>query len=385
MQIVTTTHDLETLCARFSVAPYVALDTEFMRDTTYWPKLCLIQAATPEHAAIIDPMAVGLNLGPFLDLLRNTQVTKVFHAARQDVEIFFHMAEAIPTPLFDTQAAAMVCGFGDAASYETLARDLANAQIDKSQRFTDWTRRPLSPRQLDYAISDVTHLCKVYETLTARIAKSNRMHWVDEELGVLRSPDTYRLKPEDAWKRLKVKTGSRKFLGVLVETAAWRERSAQARDVPRNRILKDDALYEIATQQPETPAEMDQLRTVPRGFGASKLGQELIEAVKLGLSLPASALPDIDRSHPPPFVGPVAELLRVLLKIRCEEFGVAQKLVASSADLDAIAVSDEADVPALDGWRREIFGEPALELKRGRIAITMKGRRAVIVSTTGAP
>jgi ribonuclease D len=381
MQIVTTTHELETLCARFASSPYVALDTEFMRDTTYWPKLCLIQAATPEHAAIIDPMAVGLNLGPFLALLRDVNVTKVFHAARQDVEIFFHMAEAIPTPLYDTQVAAMVCGFGDAASYETLARDLANAQIDKSQRFTDWTRRPLSPRQLDYALSDVTHLCKVYETLTARIAKSNRAHWVDEELNILRAPETYRLKPEDAWRRLKVKTGSRKFLGVLVETAAWRERSAQARDVPRNRILKDDALYEVATQQPESTAEMDQLRTVPRGFGASKQGQDLLEAVRLGLSLPASALPDIDRTQPPPFVGPVAELLRVLLKIRCEEFGVAQKLVATSADLDFIAVSDEADVPAMHGWRHEIFGGPALELKRGRIAITMKGRRAVIVPT----
>jgi ribonuclease D len=383
MNIVTTTHDLESLCARFAAAPYVALDTEFMRDATYWPKLCLIQAATPDLAAIIDPMAVGLNLGPFIDLLRNVKVTKVFHAARQDIEIFYHMAQAIPEPLFDTQVAAMVCGFGDAASYETLARDLANAQIDKSARFTDWTRRPLSAKQLDYALSDVTHLCKVYENLTARIAKSNRMSWVDEELTLLRAPETYTLKPEDAWKRLKTRGGNRKFMGVLVEAAAWRERMAQSRDVPRNRILKDDALYEIATQQPESLAEMETLRTVPRGFGASKAGQDLIEAIKVGLSLPASALPDADRSQPPPFAGPVAELLRVLLKIRCEEFGVAQKLIASSADLDAIAVNDEADVPALDGWRREIFGEPALELKRGKIAITMKGRRAVIVATGG--
>lgn len=382
MQIVTSTFELESLCARFADAPYVALDTEFMRDSTYWPKLCLIQAATPEQAAIIDPMAVGLNLTPFLDLLRNSRVTKVFHAARQDIEIFFHMAETIPEPLFDTQVAAMVCGFGDAASYETLARDLAHAQIDKSARFTDWTRRPLSARQLDYALSDVTHLCKIYENLTARIAKSDRMSWVDEELALLRARETYTLKPEDAWKRLKLRGGNRKFLGVLVETAAWRERMAQARDVPRNRILKDDALYEIATQQPETQAEMDGLRTVPRGYAASRQGQELLEAIKAGLALPASALPDIERTSPPPFVGPVAELLRVLLKIRCEEFGVAQKLVASSADLDAIAVSDEADVPAMQGWRREIFGGPALELKRGRIAISMKGRRAVIVPTS---
>jgi ribonuclease D len=381
MLIVTNTGDLDQLCARFADAPYVALDTEFMRDTSYWPKLCLIQAATPSHAAIIDPMAPGLDLKPFLELLQNRRVTKVFHAARQDIEIFFHMAGVIPDPLFDTQVAAMVCGFGDAASYETLGREMAQAQVDKSARFTDWTRRPLSDRQLDYALSDVTHLCKIYETLSARIAKSDRSSWVEEELALLRSPDTYTLKPEDAWKRLKMRGGGRKTLGVLIEVAAWRERQAQARDVPRNRILKDDAIYEIATQQPETAPEMDALRTLPRGFGASRPGVELLDAIKTGLSLPASALPDLDRSSPPPYAGPVAELLRVLLKIRCEEHGVAQKLVASSADLDLIAVDDAADVPALHGWRREIFGGPALELKRGRIAITMKGRRAVIVET----
>ncbi|HAH09342.1 MAG TPA: ribonuclease D [Alphaproteobacteria bacterium] len=385
MRIVTTTDELAALCAQLAEGPYVALDTEFMRDSTYWPKLCLIQAARPDMAAIIDPQAPGLDLAPFYALLADVSVTKVFHAARQDVEIFFHQGQVIPTPLYDTQVAAMVCGFGDAASYETLVRDMAHTQIDKSARFTDWARRPLTERQLNYALSDVTHLCKVYEVLTARIAKSGRQAWVEEELQLLRAPETYTLKPEDAWKRLKMRNGNRKFMGVMIEVAAWRERMAQARDVPRNRILKDDALYEVATQQPETAAEMEELRALPRGFGASRGGAELLEAVKTGLSLPASALPELDRTPPPTVAGPVADLLRVLLKLRCEEFGVAQKLVASSADIDLIAMDDNADVPAMHGWRQEIFGDPALALKRGRIAITMKGRRAVIVETAAAP
>jgi ribonuclease D len=383
MRIITSNAELADFCAQLQDAPYVALDTEFMRDTTYWPKLCLIQAATPDAAAIIDPLAPGMDLAPFHALLRNPKIMKVFHAARQDIEIFFHQGNVIPEPLFDSQVAAMVCGFGDAAAYETLVRDMTREQIDKSARFTDWSRRPLSERQLTYALSDVTHLCKIYEALSARIEKSGRMAWVEEEMRTLRSPDTYNMQPEEAWRRLKIRGGSRKFVGILVEAAAWRERQAQLRDVPRNRVAKDEALYEVATQAPQTMDEMEGLRALPRGFAASRAGAELLEAVKLGMSLPASALPDVDRPAPPPSSGPVSELLRVLLKIRCEEFGVAQKLVASSADLDLIAVDDNAQVPAMDGWRREIFGEPALELKRGRIAITMRGRRAVIVAANG--
>lgn len=379
MLVITDTGRLEELCQRFSAAPYVALDTEFMRDSTYWPKLCLIQAAIPETAAIIDPLAPDLSLEPFFALLRNPAVMKVFHASRQDIEIFYHLARTIPEPLFDTQVAAMVCGFGDAAAYETLVRDMAHAQVDKSARFTDWARRPLSQRQLDYALSDVTHLCRVYETLTRRIGQSGRAEWVEQEIAMLRSPETYDLKPEDAWRRLKLRGGNKRFIGVLTEIAAWRERLAQSRDVPRNRILKDEALYDIAAHAPVTAEDMEALRAVPRGFANSRAGQDLLEAVKMGLALPPSAIPDLDRPQPPPSAGPVAELLRVLLKIRCEEHGVAQKLVASSADLDLIAVDDQADVPALNGWRRDMFGEAALELKRGRIAITMRGRRAVIV------
>jgi ribonuclease D len=377
---VTTTDGLAAACERLVQAPYVALDTEFMRDTTYWPKLCLIQAATPSFAVIIDPLAEGIDLSPLVAVLRNPNIVKVFHASRQDIEIFFHQTNTIPAPLFDTQVAAMVCGFGDAAAYETLVRELAHAQIDKSSRFTDWSRRPLSEKQLAYALSDVTHLCRVYESLQRQLAKSGRSHWLEEEMSILRAPETYELKPEDAWRRLKMRGGNRRFTAVLMEVAAWRERVAQDRNVPRSRVLKDEALFEIAAQAPQSIDDLDALRGVPKGFAGSRAAQSLVEAVRTGLSLPASAIPDIDRSPPPQVSGAIADMLRVLLKIRCEEHSVAQKLIASAADLDQIAADDNADVPALTGWRREIFGEAAIELKRGRVALGMRGRRAVVVA-----
>jgi ribonuclease D len=377
---VTTTDGLAAACTRLADAPYVALDTEFMRDTTYWPKLCLIQAATPTFAVVIDPLADGIDLAPLVEVLRNPAVVKVFHASRQDIEIFFHQTDTIPAPLFDTQVAAMVCGFGDAAAYETLVRELAHAQIDKSSRFTDWSRRPLSDKQLAYALSDVTHLCRVYEALQKQLAKSGRSHWLEEEMDVLRAPETYELKPEEAWRRLKMRGGNRRFAAVLMEIAAWRERVAQDRNVPRSRVLKDEALFEIAAQAPQSIEDLDALRGVPKGFAGSRGAQGLVEAVRTGLNLPASAVPDIERGPPPQVSGAISDMLRVLLKIRCEEHSVAQKLIASSSDLDQIAADDNADVPALSGWRREIFGEAAIELKKGRVALGMRGRRAVVVA-----
>ena len=377
--VVTTNEELAEACARFADAPYIAIDTEFMRDTTYWPKLCLMQAAIPSYGVAIDPLAPGLDLQPFFDLLAKPHSIKVFHAARQDIEIFFHMAGMIPAPLFDTQVAAMVCGFGDAAAYETLVRELAHAQIDKSSRFTDWSRRPLSDKQLDYALSDVTHLCRVYEALVRQLEKSGRSQWLEEELNVLRAVETYELKPEESWRRLKMRGGNRRFTAVLMEIAAWRERLAQERNVPRSRVMKDDALFEIAAQAPITTEDLDNLRGIPRGFAGSRGAQGIIDAVKAGLALPASAVPEVERGTPntvPPVLG---DMMRVLLKIQCEQHGVAQKLIASSSDLDQIAADDNADVPALSGWRREIFGNAALELKHGRIALTIRNRKPIVV------
>jgi ribonuclease D len=380
-RLVTSNEELAAACERFAGAPYIAIDTEFMRDTTYWPRLCLVQAAIPGHAVAIDPMAPGLDLKPFLEILSRPDCIKVFHAARQDIEIFYHMAGVIPAPLFDTQVAAMVCGFGDAAAYETLVRELVHVQVDKSSRFTDWARRPLTDRQIDYALSDVIHLCRVYESLTRQLEKSGRSAWLEEELGILRAPETYDLKPEDSWRRLKLRSGNRRFTAVLMEVAAWRERLAQERDVPRSRVLKDDALFEIASQAPATPADLEALRGIPRGFAGSRAASTLIDAVKAGLALPASAVPEIERGTPvsvPPILG---DMLRVLLKILCDQHGVAQKLIASSSDLDLIAADDNAAVPALSGWRRDIFGSAALELKHGRIALSIRNRKPIVVAT----
>jgi len=379
-RLVTSNEELAAACERLAAAPYVAIDTEFMRDSTYWPKLCLVQAAIPGFAVAIDPLASGLDLKPFIDLLAKPDCLKVFHAARQDIEIFFNIAGTIPTPLFDTQVAGMVCGFGDAAAYETLVRELVNVQVDKSSRFTDWARRPLTDRQIDYALADVVHLCRVYESLARQLEKSGRSNWLEEELGILRAAETYDLKPEDAWRRLKLRSGNRRFTAILMEVAAWRERLAQERNVPRSRVMKDDALFEIASQAPASPEDLDALRGIPRGFSGSRGATSLLEAVKAGLALPASAVPEIERGSPvsaPPLLG---DMLRVLLKILCDQHGVAQKLIASSSDLDHIAADDKADVPALSGWRRDIFGNAALELKHGRIALSIRNRKPVVVA-----
>lgn len=385
MNIITTTDALQTICARLAGVGYVTVDTEFMRDSTYWPKLCLIQLASPTEDFIIDPLAPDLDLGAFYELMRNKQVVKVFHAARQDIEIFWHEAETIPDPLFDTQVAAMVCGFGDSVGYETLVKRLTGGSVDKSSRFTDWSRRPLSEKQLQYACGDVTHLRKIYEVLARRLTQTGRARWVAEEMAILQDPATYSLKPEDAWKRLKMRFKGPKGLAVLVEVAAWRERQAQDRDLPRSRILKDDALAEIATQIPRTSEELDRLRAVPKGMSNSRSATSLMEAIERGLSMPEEQIPVVKDAEPlPPGIGPLVELLKVLLAMRSEEHEVAQKLLAKVSDLELIAAHEEADVPALKGWRREVFGADALRLKRGELALSARGRKIVIIEPAKA-
>jgi ribonuclease D len=380
MNIITTTDALQTICARLAGVGYVTVDTEFMRDSTYWPKLCLIQLASPTEDFIIDPLAPDLDLGAFYELMRNKQVVKVFHAARQDIEIFWHEAETIPDPLFDTQVAAMVCGFGDSVGYETLVKRLTGGSVDKSSRFTDWSRRPLSDKQLQYACGDVTHLRKIYEVLARRLTQTGRARWVAEEMAILQDPATYSLKPEEAWKRLKMRFKGQKGLAVLVEVAAWRERQAQERDLPRSRILKDDALAEIATQIPRTSEELDRLRAVPKGMSNSRSAASLMDAIERGLSMPEEQIPVVKDAEPlPPGIGPLVELLKVLLAMRSEEHEVAQKLLAKVSDLELIAAHEEADVPALKGWRREVFGADALRLKRGELALSARGRKIVII------
>ncbi|MCP5432574.1 MAG: ribonuclease D [Alphaproteobacteria bacterium] len=370
MQIVTSTSELDVLTARLSRGAYVTIDTEFMRDATYWPKLCLVQLAGEGTEAIVDPLADGIDLAPLLALLAETRVVKVFHAARQDIEIFFHLTGEIPAPVFDTQVAAMVCGFGDSVAYDTLARQLAGADIDKSSRFTDWSRRPLSEKQLTYALGDVTHLRTVYAELARRLEATGRADWLAEEMAVLTSPETYRLDPATAWKRLKLRSQNRRFLAIAAEVAAWREVEAQKRDLPRPRILKDEAITEVAASAPESVAELSQLRAVPRGIAEGRMGEAILKAVARAKALPKHELPEAGepraRAEAPAHV---VELLKVLLRIKAEAHGVAAKLIASSADLEKLALDDGAAIPALAGWRREIFGAEAIELKHGRLLL----------------
>ena len=382
MSIVTGTEELAEICRRFAHFHYVTVDTEFMRETTYWPKLCAIQLASPEEAFIVDALAPDLDLAPFFKLMKNEKVTKVFHAARQDIEIVYHLGGLIPHPVFDTQVAAMVCGFGDSISYDQLVQRVSGARIDKSSRFTDWSRRPLSQKQIDYALADVTHLREVYLSLAARLDAQDRSEWVREEMEVLTSVDTYRMEPEEAWKRLKLRVGKPTELAILQELAAWREREAQSRDIPRGRVIKDDAIYEIAQQQPTAAQALAQLRTVPKGFERSRAAEEILAAVRKALSLSKDELPRLPK-HRPPANGNAAavDLLKVLLKMISEDHGVAAKVIATVDDLEAIAADDGADVPALHGWRRELFGEAALKVKRGGMALGFRQNHVVAIET----
>jgi ribonuclease D len=377
----TTTAELAAVCSRFAEYDTVTVDTEFMRETTYWPRLCVIQMASPSDAVIIDAMAPELDLGPFFALMANEKVMKVFHAARQDIEIVYHRGGLIPHPVFDTQVAAMVCGFGDSISYDQLVHRLTGARLDKSSRFTDWSRRPLSERQIEYALADVTHLRDVYEALSARLAEQKRTEWVREEMEVLTSPDTYRLEPEFAGKRLKLRVRKPLELALLQELAAWREREAQARDVPRGRVLKDDAIYEIAQQQPTAAAALAQLRTIPRGFERSRAGEDILAVVKKVVALPREQLPRLPKHRPVGNGnGAAVDLLKVLLKMISESHGVAAKVIATVDDLEALAADDDADVPALHGWRRELFGEAALKLKHGDLKLAVRANQVVAIA-----
>jgi ribonuclease D len=389
MTIVADSDSLAALCARLGAADFITVDTEFMRERTYWPQLCLIQVAGPDIAAAIDPLAPGLSLQPLLDLLYEPRLLKVFHAARQDLEIFFHMTGAVPHPLFDTQVAAMVCGYGEAASYETLAGQLAKARIDKSARFTDWSQRPLSDRQIDYALADVTHLRDVYRALARRLTATGRANWLGEEMGTLMDPATYRLDPETAWMRFKPRNVKPRYLAVLKTVAAWREREAQKRDIPRNRIIRDESLVEIAAHPPRSLDDLARLRGMSKGFAEGRLGGDLLAAIEAGLTLPESAAPRLEPTPElPGGLGATVDLLKVLLKIKCETAGVAQKLVATTADLELVAADDDADVPALKGWRHDLFGRAAIDLKHGRLALGLEGRRLrildVAATATGA-
>jgi len=384
MKPITTTDELAAFCKPLAKAEFIAVDTEFMRERTYWPKLCLAQVAGPEDAAAIDALAEGIDLAPLDELMANPKVLKVFHAARQDLEIFYLRMTQVPQPLFDTQVAAMVCGHGEAASYESLATKLAKAKIDKSSRFTDWSRRPLSERQITYALSDVTHLRVVYEKLKHQLEKSGRLPWITEEMAVLNDPATYRADPEQAWRRLKPRGSSPRLLAILKESAAWRERTAQRIDIPRQRLLRDEQLLEIASHAPKTIEELAMTRGLGRGFAEGWQGRELMEAIERGRSLPESELPARDKpTEQLRAPGAVVDLLRTLLRLKAEQAGVAGRLVASADELDRLAAG-KRDLPVLKGWRHEVFGADAVDLIEGRVSLALAGDQARLIPVTPA-
>ncbi len=384
MELITTTSELTEVCTRLKRHPFVTVDTEFLRETTYYPILCVAQMASPDEAVVVDAMASGIDLAPFFELMADEKVLKVFHAARQDIEIVWHRAKMVPHPIFDTQVAAMVLGYGDSISYDQLVQRITGDLLDKSHRFTDWARRPLSEAQVTYAVSDVTHLRDVYHALSADLDRRGRADWLGDEMAVLTSPETYRAEPERAWMRLRTRVRKPKELGVLIEVAAWREREAQERDVPRGRILKDDAIGDIVVQVPTTPERLASLRSLPKGFERSKLGEGIIDAVKRGLARDPKTLPRMERAKAAPNGAATVELMKVLLRMTAERHGVAAKIIATVDDLESIAADDDAEVPALSGWRRELFGEKALALKAGRLVLAIE-RGQVVAAERGEP
>jgi len=378
--LISDTDALTQFCARLKGTRFVAVDTEFMRERTYWPILCVVQVAGPEEAVAIDALAPGIELAPLLALMADPEILKVFHAARQDLEIFFQLSGQVPHPIFDTQIAAMVCGFGDAASYETLVKRLARANLDKASRFTDWAHRPLSDRQIEYALADVVHLRTVYERLQELLAQNGRALWFAEEMAGLIDPSIYRGEPSEAWRRFRLRgRADRRMLGVLRAVTAWREAAAQQRDLPRGRIMRDEAILEIAAHAPKSIEGLARTRSLGKGVAEGRLGREILDAVALGLADPDPPPAVPAKAEAPPGIGPLIELLRVLLKQRCEDFQVAQKLVASADDLEAIAADDNAPVRALSGWRREVFGKDAVALKHGQLALTAGKNRIELV------
>jgi ribonuclease D len=379
MHLITTTSELAAVCARLAKHPVITVDTEFLRETTYYPLLCVVQMASAEEAVVVDTLAKGIDLKPFFELMANETVLKVFHAARQDIEIVWHQAGIVPHPIFDTQVAAMVLGYGDSIAYDQLVERINGHRPDKTHRFTDWSRRPLSAEQMHYAVSDVTHLRDVFTALDADLKKRGRSDWVSEEMEVLTSPKTYDFHPERAWERLKTRVRKPRELAVLMEVAAWREQEAQSRDVPRSRVLKDDAVGDIATQAPTSLERLANLRSLPKGFDRSKWGTDIIAAVQRGLARDPASLPKIEKPRGNSNGGAIVELLKVLLRMTSERHAVASKVIATVDDLEEIAADDHADVAALHGWRRELFGEAALALKHGRLALAIEKGRVVRV------
>lgn len=381
LQTINDTAALAAVCARFATCEYVTVDTEFVRETTFWPDLCLVQIASDEEAVLVDPLAVGIDLTPLFDLMANRAVTKVFHAARQDVEIFYKLSGKVPVPLFDTQVAAMVCGFGDSIAYDQLVRRISGAHIDKSLRFTNWKLRPLSDKQLEYALADVTHLRDVYKHLKDKLESENRSHWLVEEMAVLTADETYDLQPEDAWKRLKLRIKKPIEFAILKNLAQWREQEARSKNVPRNRIIKDDAIYEVSQSQPKDRAALGRLRTLHKGFEKSAAGASILDCVARAHELDREYLPQIPRPpHSPEGTSAAVDLLKVLLKLTAEEYDVAVKIIASSDQLEQIAVHGEtADVPAMKGWRKELFGERALKLLNGESGLRFKDRKIGVI------
>ncbi|MEH3127620.1 MULTISPECIES: ribonuclease D [Rhizobium/Agrobacterium group] len=379
--MIETTAALADACKELAKSEFVTIDTEFLRETTFWPQLCLVQMASPTLEVLVDPMSKGIDLTPLFELMADANVVKVFHAARQDIEIIHHLGGLIPHPIFDTQVAAMVCGFGDSISYDQLVQKTKNVQIDKSSRFTDWSHRPLSEKQLDYALADVTHLRDVYLALKAQLEREGRSSWLKEEMDILEARETYDMHPDDAWLRLKSRLRKPTELAILKFVAAWREREARSRNVPRSRVLKDDAIFEIAQQQPKDAEALSRLRTIPKGWERSTSGTAIIETVNAALALPKADMPQAPRhSHSPEGSGAAVELLKVLLKLTADKHGVAAKVIANSDDLDKIASEGEkAEVQALSGWRRELFGEPALKLIRGEVALRFAGKKVEAV------
>ncbi|MGO9389802.1 ribonuclease D [Rhodoblastus sp.] len=377
MSLVTDSSELAALCQTLSQYPFVTVDTEFLRETTFWPKVCVIQVACDERAAAIDALAPDLDLTPFFELMANPNITKVFHAARQDLEIIWNLAKIIPAPLFDTQVAAMVCGYGDQIAYGELAQSLCKVTLDKSSRFTDWSRRPLSDAQVDYAIADVTYLRDIYKALRQKLEKTGRLHWLTDEMATLCSQDSYEQRPDRAWERYAHRARKPRDLAVLTELAAWREHEAQTRDVPRSRVLKDDIMIEVALAAPRSAEALGNLRAFPRGMERSRAGAEILAAIERGLERDPNTLPRIDRERRGNGGGATVELLKVLLRQVAEKNGVAAKMIATTEDLEALAADDRADIAALKGWRRELFGEKAVQLKHGRLALTVENNRVV--------
>ncbi len=386
MDLITKQQDLEAAIAAFQKSDFVTVDTEFIRESTFWPELCLIQMAAPGVTALIDPLADGIDLKPFFALMADENIVKVFHAARQDVEIVYNLGRLIPHPLFDTQVAASVCGFGDSVSYDQLVSKITGARIDKSSRFTDWRRRPLSDKQLSYALADVTHLIDVYQHLKTELEREGRAHWLNEEMAVLTARETYDLHPDDAWKRLKLRVKKPLDFAILQHVAAWREREARERNVPRGRVIKDDAIYEVAQQHPRDSEALGRLRTIPKGWERSGAAAGLLGAVARAMALPKEDLPRLPRPpHAPEGAAAAAELLKVLLKLVADRQGVAPKMLASSDDIDRIAADGaDADVPAMSGWRREVFGKEAVKLIEGELALRFNNRKIEVFEPADA-